>query len=104
MSKLDISYYNQEENIKFNFRVAAIIKYKDHILLQKSSNNYYWSLIGGRVNLGEDTLSAIAREIKEETGFKLNKKDFKLIRVIENFFEYHIDQSKYHELLFIYTE
>ena len=98
--KKDLNIKNEELQITFNFRVAALIINDGKILLQKSDNVDYWVFEGGRVMFGEDTKSALAREIKEETGVTLDKNDFKLIRVIENFFP--IDGTRYHELLFVY--
>ena len=100
MKKTDISYKNEEVNIKFNFRVALICNNDEATLLQKEDNGKFWGLIGGRVSLGETTLDAIIRETKEETGVKLLKKDVILIKILENFFTYK--ETKFHELLYIY--
>lgn len=100
MKKNDVSYKNEEMNIKFNFRVALICTKDNKILLQKAMQDDYWSLIGGRVELNENTLDAIIREVKEETGVVFSKKQLKLLRVIENFFKYN--GTKFHELLYIY--
>ncbi|MBE6141052.1 MAG: NUDIX domain-containing protein [Firmicutes bacterium] len=100
MKKNDISYKNEELNIRFNFRVALICLNNNKILLQKADKDNYWSLIGGRVLLGEDTKEAIIREIKEETGVIIKNHEPKLIKVVENFFTYN--NTKFHELLYIY--
>ena len=70
--------------------------YAKEILKQTS----YYSLIGGRVKYGETTIEALIREIQEEIGIKVNKKETKLINVSENFFKYN--GKEFHELLFIY--
>lgn len=101
MKNTDISYKNEELNVKFNFRVALICRSNNKILLQKSDKDIYWSLIGGRVKLDEDTKSAIIRECEEELGVLLKRDELCLIKVIENFFTYN--QIKFHEILFIYT-
>lgn len=100
MAKNDISYLNKETNIKFNFRVAVMAYNDNKILLQKNSRDPFYSLIGGRVSLGESTLTATKREIKEEVGIEVKTEELKLIEVLENFFTYN--STKYHELLFIY--
>lgn len=100
MKKRDISFKIEEENIKFNFRVAALISTKDKILLQSTTNDDFLSLLGGRVQLFEDTKSAIIRECKEEIGIEFKEKDLKLLDVVENFFTYN--NTKYHEILYIY--
>ena len=74
----DISFYANEG--KFNFRVAAYVTCGDKILIQHSDGVDYFSLVGGRVHLGENTIDAVRREIK--------------------FFEWQ--GKKVHEMLFIY--
>lgn len=96
----DISYRNEELNTNFNFRVALIAINHNRILLQKAAQDSFWSLIGGRVRLNEDTKSAIIREVWEETGIVVSKDDLKLIKIIENFFNYN--DIKFHEILYIY--
>ncbi len=100
MNKNDISYKDETYNTKFNFRVALIATNKNKILLQKSNNDTYWSLIGGRVRLNEDTKSAIIREVFEEIGVTLESNELNLIKVVENFFTYK--NTKFHEILYIY--
>lgn len=100
MEKNDISYKNEEFNTKFNFRVALIATNINKILLQKSDKDNYWSLIGGRVKLNEDTKSAVIREVLEETGVTLENNKLNLIKVIENFFIYK--ETRFHEILYIY--
>lgn len=100
MEKNDISYKNEEFKTKFNFRVALIATNGEKILLQKSDKDDYWSLIGGRVRLNEDTKSAIIREVLEETGVTLEESELNLIKVIENFFTYK--DTRFHEILYIY--
>ncbi len=100
MKKNDISYLNVDKTIKFNYRVALLAIHNNKILLQKADRDDYYSLIGGRVHLLEDSNQAIIREVKEETGIELNINDIKLIKVVENFFKY--DNINFHELLFVY--
>ena len=100
MGKKDISYYNEDAKFKFNFRVAVIALNDNKILLQKCDKDPYYYLIGGRVSLGESTLTAVKREIEEETGIVVKNGELNLINIVENFFIY--DEVKFHELLFIY--
>lgn len=83
---------------KFNFRVACIVENNGKILLHKRDSDNFWNMVGGRAKCGEDTLSALNREMKEELNIEI--KDAKLINVSENFFVY--DNQNYHEMLFIY--
>lgn len=100
MKKNDVSYLNADKTIKFNYRVALLAIHNNKILLQKDERDDYYSLIGGRVHLLEDSNQAIIREVKEETGIELNINDIKLVKVVENFFKY--DNINFHELLFVY--
>lgn len=100
MKKNDVSFLNVDKTIKFNYRVALLAFHNNKILLQKADGDDYYSLIGGRVHLLENSNQAIIREVKEETGIELNLNDIKLIKVVENFFKY--DNIDFHELLFVY--
>ncbi|MBI3984942.1 MAG: NUDIX hydrolase [Candidatus Levybacteria bacterium] len=59
--------------------VTAIIEKDDKILMGKKTGNVgpypnTWHLIGGGVNLGEESaMDAIKREIEEETGLKVKE-------------------------------
>ena len=74
------------DNIRFNARVSAIIYSKDKtkVLLFKIIDRDYFMLPGGRIEIYEDSLNAVKREVKEETGFNL---EFELCSVQENFTE-----------------
>ena len=100
MKKNDISFIDDEGTKKFNYRVALLSINNNKILLQKAEKDNYYSLIGGRVQLFEDSEQAIIREVKEETGVLLDINEIKLINVVENFFKYN--NINFHELLFIY--
>jgi len=92
--RMDI-YFRHNQKC-FNFRVAAIIRSDDKILLSKF--NDVFTLPGGRVKFGETTEKAIQRKIFEELNLKV--KISRLSSINENFFEYGPDE--YHEVLFIY--
>lgn len=100
MKKNDVSYLNEDGTKKFNYRVALLAVSDNKILLQKSEKDNYYSLIGGRVQLFEDSEQAIKREVKEETGILLKSSEIKLISVVENFFTFN--KTDFHEILFIY--
>lgn len=84
----------------FKYRVSGIITNKDKILVVKICDNDFYCLPGGHVKLGESTLEALKREIKEETGYDI--KNPKLIAVVENFFHSKINNNM-HELGFYYS-
>ena len=75
----------QKDNFRFNARVSAIIYNKDKtkvLLFKVEDGRDYYLLPGGRIELNEDSKTAIKREIKEELGFDLN---FDLCSIQENF-------------------
>ncbi len=86
------------DNYKFNFRVCALIENNGRYLLEKSNNVDFLNMPGGRVHVGESTLDAIKREIKEEIGITVD--NCRLIKVAEQFFNF--DNKNYHELNFVY--
>lgn len=72
------------DNNRFNARVSSIIYNKDKtkILLFKMKDRDFYMLPGGRIEMNEDSLSAIKREILEELGFNL---EFTFCSIQENF-------------------
>lgn len=86
------------KDFKFNYRVATIIKYNGRILLHKNRNDEFYAIPGGRIKVGEDSISALKREFIEEMGIDINIG--KMLGVIENFFEYN--NNKYHEIMYVY--
>ena len=63
---------------------VIIINEDKKILLQKRSMNKVakpglWGLHGGKVNMGEDTLTTAIRETFEEIGINLNKEKVKYL-------------------------
>ncbi len=87
------------DDLNFKFRVNSIILKDDKVLLVDMKNNGFWCCPGGHVHIGEDTLSAVKRETKEEAGIEAKK--IKLVGIIENFFSSK-DGRKHHELSFYY--
>ena len=84
---------------KFKFRVCGILKVNDKYLTVKIQDNDFYCLPGGHVELGEDTDSAVLREMKEELGYDV--KIDRLVSIIQNFFKAK-DGRTFHELGYYY--
>ena len=82
----------------FNFRVGAIIKNKNKILVHHEKSKKHVTLIGGRIKSGEDSITALKREILEEIG--ADTEYVKSSAYVENFFE--LRGKKYHEILIVH--
>ena len=95
---MDISI--KSEDGKFKFRVCGILEHNEKYLLVKINTNSFYCLPGGHVELGEDTDTAILREMQEELGYEVKIK--KLLAINQNFFYDQNDNKKFHELGFYY--
>jgi len=88
------------EDKVLNYRVAGIIKKDNKILVNERVDIDYVSLIGGRAKIGESSIEALIRELKEESGYDV--KHIKTLGVIENFFISRYDNKEYHEILIVH--
>lgn len=50
---------------------AVVTDHEGRLLLQRRKDNQLWSVPGGALELGESVLSALRREVLEETGFEV---------------------------------
>jgi len=82
----------------FNFRTAYIAFSEGRVLLEKSSDGY-WFVPGGRVAFGEDTKTSLIREVAEELSFDV--KNPQMAGFLENFFT--LNGKPYHEISTYYT-
>lgn len=102
---MDLTIKFDEKSEVLNIRVAIIMQTKKgFVLSHRKSGNYYFA-IGGRAKLGESSISSAIRETWEETGLTLQEKDFKLVSIIENFWESKETEKtwKVHEINFVFT-
>ena len=83
---------------KLNVRVAGVIIHNGKVLVHKNMNSNHYALVGGRVEIGEDSATTLKREIQEEMGKEIEITDY--VSTIENFFE--MKDSKFHEIMFIH--
>lgn len=81
-----------------NVRAAGIIIHNNKLLVHKNINSDHYALIGGRIKAGEDSASAVKRELSEELGKNVEITNY--VATVENFFE--MKGHPYHEILFIY--
>lgn len=86
------------DDYKLNVRAAGVIIHNNKILVHKNVNSDHYALIGGRVEIGEDSETTIKREVEEELGKEVEITGY--VSTIENFFE--MKGKKYHEILFIH--
>ncbi|GGE66804.1 NUDIX hydrolase [Priestia taiwanensis] len=83
---------------KFSFRVAGVCIHEDKLLVHRSSKDTYWTLPGGRLEMGESTEEGLKREMIEEIGEVVCVDG--LYAIAENFFRY--EGENLHELGFYY--
>lgn len=83
---------------RFNFRVAGIIIADGHVLICREDDDDYSMLPGGRVELGEDSLLSLTREIAEEIAMPAEIGS--MIATSESF--YRREGEDFHELGFFY--
>jgi len=89
---------NAEEG-KFKYRVSGAVIKDGKLLVVKIAQNQFYCLPGGHIHLGESSLEAIHREIKEEVG--ITCKSTKLISITENFF--NVEKRYMHEVNYFYV-
>lgn len=86
------------DGARFNFRVSCVISSGGEYLLHRKKGDPFWNLIGGRVSMGESSIDAVRREIREEIG--CGCKIHGLAHVSENFFRFR--DTDHHEILMIF--
>ena len=69
---------------RFNYRVAGIIVDEGHVLLHRGEADRFWTMPGGRPELGEPSRDALVREMQEELGLRVEIE--RLLWIVENFF------------------
>ncbi len=79
---------------RFNYRVAGIAIHEGHVLVHRADFENFWTLPGGRCEMGEASDETLRREMKEEIGADVQVGGLRYC--IENFFRY--DNRVFHEL------
>jgi len=83
---------------RFNYRTVGILRHGGQVLLHRAEEDDFWTLPGGRVELGEPADQALRRELLEELG--LETRIERLVWAVENFFTHR--GLRYHELSFYF--
>ncbi|WP_144466015.1 NUDIX hydrolase [Bacillus sp. FDAARGOS_235] len=86
------------EETCFNYRVGAICKHDNKILILQGDGEDFWYVPGGRVKMLENSEDALKRELAEELAVPIEVK--RLIWSVENFFT--LSERKFHEISFYY--
>ncbi|MBQ4059066.1 MAG: NUDIX domain-containing protein [Lachnospiraceae bacterium] len=82
----------------FNYRVSGAVIKDNKILLNRLKSDDFWTFVGGKVAIGENSEKAIIREYYEETGANIVVE--RLAACVENFFVFN--SKEWHEILFLY--
>ena len=93
----DVKFYKEEGS--FKLRVCGVVECNNKYLVIRNNNEEFYGLPGGHIHLGENSLDAAYREVKEETG--LDIKVEKLLATIELFFDRE-DNKPFHEIGYYY--
>ena len=84
------------DNIRFNYRVCAVIINDNKLLCMRSENVPYYYLPGGRVRLHEAVENAVLRELREELDIEAT-----IIRPLwlcQSFFCEDVSKEQFHEI------
>lgn len=87
---MDITF--TKEKMRFKYRTSALIINNNHILLQNITE--YWTPPGGKVQMLEDSRTALKREIFEELSTDIEIEQSAIF--IEQ--TYHSQEKSFHEL------
>ena len=87
------------EDYKLNVRSSGLIIHDNFILTHHNLKSDHYALPGGRIEIGEDSVTTVKREFLEETGKEITVTG--CATVVENYFT--IEGKKYHEILFTHV-
>ncbi|HEX6819831.1 MAG TPA: NUDIX hydrolase [Ktedonobacterales bacterium] len=86
---------------RFNVRAAGVCVEDGYVLAQQFDGSEFWVLPGGRIEMGEDSANALAREMSEELPITDAIRIERLLWITELFFN-PSEGEEYHELGFYY--
>ena len=87
-------HFPDGERRRFNVRVAGVAVRDGHVLVCREDDDAYVMLPGGRVEIGENSHSALNREIAEE--LHCRGEVGRLLFTVENF--YHLEDKEFHQI------
>lgn len=82
----------------FQMRIAGLALRDGYLLVHRAVHENFWTLPGGRAEMGEESAQTLKREMQEELG--VTAQVDRLLWVVENFF--HYEDRDWHELGFYY--
>jgi ADP-ribose pyrophosphatase YjhB (NUDIX family) len=77
----------RDDGTIFMVRVGGVAISGDRVLLHRSQREEFWSLPGGRLEVGETAADALRREMREEIDADVEVRPG-LLWLVENFFEH----------------
>ena len=83
-----------QDGRRFNYRVVGVAIHDGAVLLHRAGDEPFWTLPGGRAEIGETAEDTVKREMQEELSTDVEV--LRLLWLIENFFYY--DGLSYHEV------
>jgi ADP-ribose pyrophosphatase YjhB (NUDIX family) len=88
----------ERDGVRFSYRVAGICRHDADVLLHRVEAQDFWSMPGGRCELGEPSDVTLRRELAEELGVVATIGP--LLYVVKKFST--LDDQAYHELSLYY--
>jgi ADP-ribose pyrophosphatase YjhB (NUDIX family) len=83
----------------FNLRASAVVCHDGQVLLHRAEGDQFWTMPGGKVQMGETGADTVQREMQEEIGVAVQVE--RLLYISEEFFDYN--DSRYHEVGMYYA-
>ena len=86
---------------KLNVRAGVVIIHNNKILLHRNVNSDHYAMIGGRVEIGENSEHTIKREVQEELGKETSQEitNIDKINPIIDTYEINSEDINYEEIL-----
>ena len=79
---------------RFNYRIAGLAFQNESLLVHQGEGDSFWTLPGGRAEIGETAEQTLKREMVEELGARVEV--LRPLWFVENFFRY--DGKDFHEI------